>query len=245
MTRGSTVAVALALALALPAQVDAAAVAKGVAAYRAGDHATAFAAFREQAERAGGQVPPELRWNLALAALRVQRSGDAEAAVAPWLRADDAHERAGAEFVGAMAAFQRAERAAAAARLQDAEPLAWAMALQAMERSVAQFVEAATTRGGWPQAERNAQRARERLAALQRERDAAAGSKPRTERPDPPPPPAPAAQPEAAAVDRASVPLTAAEIARMRARVAQRERAKTALRRAQQRAAVAAGERAW
>ncbi len=245
MSRALVVAIALAAPLA--AQVDAAAVAAGVAAYRAGEHAAAFAAFQEQAARAGDDVPSEVRWNLALAALRVHRSLDAETAVAPWLRASDPADRSAAEFVGAMASFQRAERAAAAARLPDAEPLAWAMAMQAMERSVASFVQAAATRGGWPEAERNATRARARLAELQRERDAAAQRDPRTEQAPqpPPPPPAPAAPPEDAPVELAAAPLSAAELARLRQRVAQRDREKLAIRRESQRAAVRAGERAW
>ncbi len=219
-----------------------------VADYRAGRYQAAFATLQAEFAAAGEQASPTLRWNLALAALRVQRSSDAEAAVTPWLAGPDDRRRAEAEFVLAMASFQRAERAALAAQLPDAEPMAWTMAVQAMERSLAGFLRAANTRGSWPEAERNAARAKDRLQALQQLRDAARPPAAQQE-PSPPEPPPPQAKPEPtpeeAALGLTQDPLAAAEIARVLRRVEQKDREKRSSRREQQRRVTTAGERGW
>jgi hypothetical protein len=236
----------LGLAAVLPAQVDAAVVAQAVADYRAGRHETAHAAFAAQFAAAGDDAPAALRWNLALAALRVQRSGDAEATMQPWLAGEDPQRRAEAEFVVAMASFQRAERAALAAQLPDAEPMAWTLALQAMEKAAAGFLRSAAGRGGWPEAERNAERARARLAELQKIRDAAQQAQAKQEpEPPPPAPPAPQPEPEEAGADVTKERLGADQVARLLARVERKEREKRQQRRAEQLRATAAGERGW
>ena len=150
-----------------------------------------------------------------------------------------------------MAACQRAERAAAAAVLPDAEPLAWTMAVQAMERSLAAFTRASATRQHeWPEAIRNAARAEARLQALRSLRDAAAAPAARAESPPPPQPlplpePAPEPVPEEVPPALATDQLTATELAKVLQRVQQKEREKRGLRRAVQRRAGEAGERAW
>jgi hypothetical protein len=146
-----------------------------------------------------------------------------------------------------MASFQRAERAALAAQLPDTEPLAWTMAIQAMQRAEAGFVRAASARGSWPEAARNAGRAHARLAALQKMRDAAQQAKAKDE-PEPAPPspsPTPQPTPEEAKAEVPSEPLGAAEVAALLQRVEKKEREKRALRRERQRQATAAGERGW
>lgn len=229
-----------------PAQ-DRGAFAAAVADYRAGRHDAAFAIFRREFAAAGEAAAPELRWNLALAALRVQRSADAEAAVAPWLAERGGRRRAEAEFVVAMAAHQRALRSAAAAELADAEPLAWAAAVLQMERAVAGFERAAGFADGWPEAVRNAARAREALAELRRRQQAAQSPEARQEPAPAPevPPPAPSASdeevPAAAARDR----LSADELERLRQRVARREQEKHGARRAERQREVVVGGRAW
>lgn len=225
-----------------------AAFAAGVADYRAGRYPAAFAAFEREFAAAGETAPAVLRWNLALAALRVQRSSDAEAAVTPWLQDGDPGRRADAEFVLAMASFQRAERAAMAAQLPDAEPMAWAMAVAAMERALAGFLRGAQTRGSWPEAERNAARARARLAELQRLRDAARPDTHKQEAPPPPPPPPnrpPEPVPDDAPPGLVEEPLRAAELAAVWARIEQKEREKRTQRRDRQLRATTAGERGW
>lgn len=223
--------------------------ATAVADYRAGRHQAAFDTFQREFAAAGAAAGAPLRWNLALAALRVQRSSDAEAAVQPWLASDDAALRADAEFVLAMASFQRGERAAAAAQLADAEPMAWTMAVQAMERATAGFLRAANARGGWPEAERNAERARARHRELQQLRAAAQAppAQPEPQPPEPlPPPERPAEpQPEEAALGLTKDPLAAAELANVWRRVDQKEREKRTQRQQQQRRAMRAGERGW
>lgn len=230
---------------ALGAQEAAPSFAAAVADYRAGRHERAFATFQALAAQAGEAASPELRWNLALAALRVQRSADAEAAVAPWREAADATVRAEAAFVTALAACQRAERAALAAALPDAEPTAWTAAVAAMERAVAGFAQADAARGGWPEAQRNGARAAQRLTELRQQRDAA-HAQPRQQEPTPPPPtPQPTPQPDEQPVLLPEQPLSAAELAAVRARIAARERQKQALRRDQQARGGVVPERGW
>ena len=237
---------ALALALALSAQ-EPAAFAAAVADYRAGKHEQAFAAFQALFVAAGDAAGDALRWNLALAALRLQRSGDAEEAVAPWLAGGDAGRRADAEFVLGMAGAQRGERAAAAAQLPEAEPLAWAMAIRAMEQAGDAFVRAAGARGGWPEAERNAARAPARVEELKRLRDAAREQAAKKESAPKPLPPAPQPEPDQDddPLGLVTEPLPASELPAPARRLAQRDQKKVAARREQQRKTLRAGERAW
>lgn len=239
-------AAALAVALALPAQ-ESAAFAAAVADYRAGKHESAFAAFQAQLAAAGDAASDALRWNLALAALRLQRSGDAEEAVAPWLAGADGERRADAEFVLGMAGAQRGERAAAAAQLPDAEPLAWAMAIRAMEQAGDAFVRAAGARGGWPEAERNAARTRARVEALKRLRDAAREQAAKKESAPKPLPPAPKPKPDQDddPLGLVTEPLPASELPALARRLAQRDQKKVAVRREQQQKTLRAGERGW
>jgi hypothetical protein len=238
---------AVALAVGLPAQ-DRAAFAAAVADYRGQRFEAAFAAFQAAAAAAGDAASDELRWNLALAALRLQRSGDAEAAVLPWLRDASGGRRADGEFVVAMAQSQRAERSAAAAALPDAEPMAWAAAILQMERAVAGFERAAAMRGDWPAAVRNAERARAAVEELRRRQAAAAPPNVQQEpAPAEPPPPSPEPEPtpEVVAPELTQDRLSTAELARLRQRVAARDEQKRASRREELRQAVVQGTRAW
>jgi hypothetical protein len=247
---GRLLAPSLAAALALAAGAAAQqpdAFAAAVADYRAGRHEAAFAAFQAQFAAAGDGAGDELRYNLALAALRLQRSGDAESAVAPWLQADDAPRRADAEFVLGMAGAQRGERAAAAAQLPDAEPLAWAMAIRAMEQAGDAFVRAAAARGGWPEAERNAARTRARVDQLKRLRDAAREQAAKKESAPKPLPPAqkPKADQDEDPLGLVTDPLPASELPALARRIAARDQKKVAVRRQQQQQSLRAGERGW
>lgn len=226
----------------------AAAFAQALADYRAGRFEPAHATFTQLLAAAGDAAAPELRWNAALAALRVQRSGDAEAAMQPLLQQADTSWRSEAEFVLAMVAHQRAERAVAAAQLPDAEPLAWTMALRAMQQAIDGFARADQQRGRWPAAARNAERCRQRWREI--ERLQAAAKKPdsqRTEAPEPQPqPPRPQdARPEEVAPELAKDTLSAAEVAQLLQRLRQQERDKRALRQQVGATTGAAGERFW
>ena len=143
-----------------------------LARYRAGDYEQAWKAFSELVERGGEAAAPQARLNGALAALRLLRSGDAEALVAPLTGRDG--WRADAAFVLGMAARQHGERAVVAAELPDAEPMAWVMATKAMQRSELQLREAVRLRPDWPAAVRNLERAIRRRAEVEAARDAAA-----------------------------------------------------------------------
>ena len=244
------------IALPLPAQQPADAVpadaeatfAAAIADYRAGRFEPAHAAFAQLLAAAGDRAEAELRWNTALAALRVQRSGDAEAAIQPLLQHADVRWQAEAEFVLAMVAHQRGERAVAAAQLADAEPLAWTMARRAMQQAIDGFARADRLRSSWPQAARNAERCSVRLREI--EQLQAAAKKPdnqKTEAPEPEPePPKPADQkPEEVVPDLAKDTLTAAEVAQLLQRLRQQERDKRALRQQSAAPAARAGERFW
>ena len=68
--------------------------AAGVAAYRAGRYEEAHAGFSAELAAHEAFAPAELRTNLAMAALRVQRTGDAEAAARPLLESASVEDRA-------------------------------------------------------------------------------------------------------------------------------------------------------
>jgi len=219
----------------------------GVAAYRAGRWEDARVAFAAELAAHGAGAPAALRVNLAMAALRVQRTQDAEAAARPLLESAVIDDRAWGEFLGALASFQRGERAAAAARLPDAEPMAWETAVRSAAAAVQGWCRAAELRPGWPEALRNAERAVRRLAALQRERAAAAPATPKRTEPVPPEPPPQAAQPSTEEVqpDLVQATLSQAELERLRQRLRQKDREKRSARLLQPRRALVAGERDW
>ncbi|MBL8751179.1 MAG: hypothetical protein JNK78_18625 [Planctomycetes bacterium] len=242
---------ALAAACLLPQQPTSSAAheARGLAHYRAGHFVEAHRELAAAVAAAGNPCPEHLAYDLALAALRVQRTADAEDAIRPLLEGRDEAVRARAEFVAAMAALQRGERAAAAARLPDAEPLAWQSAVRGAELAVRGFLRAADARGTWPEARRNAERASRTLAEFRRSaaEDAAKWRENATEKAPPPPePPRPTERPpEEIAPDLAAAVLPPAEVARLLLRVQQREAEKQRMRRDAQRASAVAGERDW
>ncbi|MBL8724742.1 MAG: hypothetical protein JNK49_11885 [Planctomycetes bacterium] len=231
-----------------PTTGAAATVALAVAEYQAGRYAEAYAAYAVLGAEANAPSA-EVRLGLALAAVRVQRTGDAEAALRPLLDGGVAPEiLAEAQFVSGLAFWQRAERAEAAAQLQDAEPFALASAQRAAAQALGAFCAADRTRGGWPAALRNAERAARLGAALEQlaVRQPPNGAR---QEPDAPPPPEPEPPrpeaPDEAPPELVQEPLSAAAAAELLLRVQQREREKLQVRRAGQRRAGRAGERDW
>jgi len=233
-----------AFALQGPAPDDSS-VEKALADYRAGRYQAAFDAFRHQLDARGEQAPAELRLDAALAALRLSRTRDAEQALQPLVDAPPPAFAADVRFLQGRIAWQRAERAAAAARLADAEPMAWTMATRSLQRAHEHFVAAAHARDDWPAACRNAERALRRLTEVERERDAAAAPGAKQERLPEPPPPQPGSDPEEVAPVLQAAPLSAAELRLLQQRVLQQQRDKLRQRADEQRAATTAGERDW
>lgn len=232
-----------------PAPAPAAVFAAATADYEAGRYAAAYERFAAQLAAAAEPVPAALRWNTALAALRVLRSGAAETAIAPWRDATDPVLRAEAEYVLGLAQCQRADQAAAAAALPDAEPLAWQLALAAQDRGIAAFERAVQWRGDWPAAVRNAERAQRRRRELEQQRDRSqpdAASKEAVPEPPPPSPPVPAdPQPEEVRPEAVTAELSAAEVATLLQQLARKDQRKHQLRQQQQRRTAVAGERDW
>lgn len=214
--------------------------------YRAGRFEAARLAFAAELAALGDAAPAELRADLALAALRRQRTGDAEAACRPLLDHAEPAWRARGEFLLGLAAWQRSDRAAAAAQLPDAEPMAWELAVRATADAFHHWCRAAALQPADATARRNAERAQRRLAAQQRARDAAAQQRAPKRQPEPPPPPSDAPGPaEAATPELAPQPLSAAELLRLRERLRDLDRTKQRLRQAAQRGAARVGERDW
>jgi hypothetical protein len=213
--------------------------------YRAGRHEAARAAFAAELSALGAAAPAELRADLALAALRVQRTGEAEAACRPLLDHPESAWRARGEFLLGLAAWQRSDRAVAAASLPDAEPMAWDLAVRATASAFAHWCRAAALQPDDLAARRNAERAQRRLVEQQQARDLAVQQRRSKQAPEPPPPadtPGPAEQVQPALVQQ---PLSAAELQRLRQQLWQLEQTKQRLRQSQQRDAARAGERDW
>ena len=235
----------LPLVAALPAQQASSALDD----YRGGRHRAAFDVFQAELLAGGERAPLELRWNTALAALRLQRPADAEAAITPLLAHAQPAVVADAEFVLAMCRHQRGERAAAAAQLPDAEPMAWTMALRALQQAIDGFLRAANRPGGWPEAVRNGERCQRRLQELERLRAQQEASKPKQEqvpqRPPEAPKPAQPPEPEATAPAPVLDRLSPAELAALLQRGLQRDRKKRQERQAAAVNQAVAGERDW
>lgn len=257
----------LAACLLVPQGSSAEPFARALADYRAARYDAAWVGFREvaashaaaaPAERVAsapapgaadpdwaGALPPELRSNLAVTALRRSRPADAEAVIRPLLTQDDPAERAEAEFVLGMAALRRGELAAAAAQLPDAEPMAWQAAVDGARRAVDHFARAGERADGWPAAWRNAERSWRLLQAWQQLRDQHRQQKQHEDAPPPPPAPTDDQPQEEQLPDLAVAPLTARELAELAQKLARKEREKRAARRLQQAEQTPTGARGW
>ena len=225
-----------------PASFDAA-----LADYRAGEHERALASFTALLEQAGAMHEGELRLNASLCALQLLRSRDAEELVAPLV--DDARFRADAAFVLGMAARQHGERAVVAAKLPDAEPMAWVMATRALQRSELQFREVVRLRPDWPRAVRNLERTLRRRAEVEAEREAAAPKEAKQEdAPEPEPqlePPRPDGPPEVVIPELANAELSKEELEQLQRRVRAQQQEKVRGRQRRSRGGNGARGRDW
>lgn len=224
--------------------------ADGAAEYRAGRYPQAFAALAAAAREAAPEPPPELLHDLALAALRVGRFTDAQAA------ATQMRERGGERFAAAQAfllgsiGWARSERAEAAARLRDAEPGAWDSAIRGAEQARDGWSAAAASRDDWPAARRNVERALRRIDELRRAQAEQQREMKRTSKSDPeplPPPDQPEPEPgtEQAPHEPQVAPLPPEQVQRLFDRLLAKEREKLAQREAERSSRPSTVERDW
>ncbi len=228
MKRGAILAVAALLSAAQGGDVavDSARFTDGLAAYRSGEHERALEVFSALLGRSERGPAAEVRLNAALSALQLLRSRDAEEFVAPLV--DDERWAADAAFVLALAARQHGERAVVAAKLPDAEPMAWVMASRALQRSELQFREAVRLRPEWGAAVRDLERTLLRRREVEAEREAAAPKEAKQE--EAPEPQLevskPDAPPEVVVPEIAQAELSAEELAQLQRRVLAQQRDK-------------------
>lgn len=215
--------------------------------YRRGEYEAAFEGFQAILERAGPAVRPEVRLNAGLCALRLLRSRDAEELVAPL--SDVEGRRADAAFVLALAARQHGERAVVAAKLPDAEPMAWVMATRAMQQSEAQFRAAVRLRPDWGEAVRNLERTLLRRAEVEAERASAKPKEAKQEdAPQPEPvvePPRSASPPEVVIPEVMQEALSASELLQLQELVRSQQRQKVRGRQERSRGNAKLGGRDW
>ena len=256
-------AVALGLALAACGKAG-----DGLSAYRDGRFADAHRVLAEALRDAGPSASPELAVDAALAALRDGALDEATSAAKDAAARGDADVAAFAEFVRGNAAYAKCDLAEAQARLPESEPFAFDIAIRWAMAAREAWIAAAASREDWPEARRNVERANLRLTALsQAKADAEVQRKrpgPPKIRPKPlpgdgkgdkppapePPRPSPGAQagkePKDPGGDEAVVTeLSPAEVKRLLDRLAEKEREKIALRRAEQEKRRADVERDW
>jgi hypothetical protein len=138
-----------------------------------------------------------------------------------------------------------------------AEPTGFARAIVEVERAAAAWQSAAVSRDDWPEARRNVERALRKLDELRAQKRDAEGKRaergpPPIELPPPvvdaprePPPPPPDAPPEEALLEPALAPLAPDAVRALLDVLQRKEREKQAIRRAEQDAVGARGERDW
>lgn len=226
--------------------------AEGVRAYRDGRYEDAHAAFAAAEADAGHGASAGLLHDLALAALRIGRLREAE-----W-SAEKAVVRGGAAFAGfrdfvfGNAAWLRCQQAVAEAGLVDPDPTAFTRAITHGEAARDAWIAAATSRTDWPAARRNVERVQRALEEL-RDRKAAADAARKArqagsaeEQPAPAEGEGPSEEVEQAPeLQTDEGALSAAELERLLAQLAAKEREKQALRRATRAARSSEVERDW
>lgn len=174
--------------------------ASGLDAYRAGRFEDAAAAFRATIAAEGEAASAEVRANLALAALRSGALTEAEVAARAAAERDADRFAGFARFVEGSVAFARCDQSMAQASGPEAESFALDIALSQAARARDAWRDAVRTRGDWPEARRNVERALRRIDELERLKRERATPPPQQE-PDPPPandPVAPDREPDAA-----------------------------------------------
>lgn len=221
----------------------------GAEAYREGRFEEAYALLSEEVETEGESASPELLYNHALAALRVGEPRLAQ------FSADKALGRGGeafgprCRFVLGNAAFAQALNAERQADTPEAEPFAFDVAIRYAGIARDSWALAAAIRVGWPEAERNVERALTKLQELGEKRAAAEErNKPRTA-PKPDPLPLPGGGDQKVTED--GVPealltrLTEEQVLALIERLGEKEREKLTVRRAHRRERMRDVEKDW
>jgi hypothetical protein len=215
--------------------------------YRDAKYEQAQASLMAQLASAPDQGEAELRLNASLCALRLLHSRDAEELVAPLV--DDQAWAAEAAFVLGLASNQHAERAVVAARLADAEPMAWVMATRAIRGAELHFRRVVASRPNWGEAVRNLERVVRRRAEIEAERAAAKtpdAKKESAPEPEPPTPPEDKDPTEEVVIPEvAAAQLSAKELAELQQRVREQQDKKRLGRQQRSRHSAVAGERDW
>ncbi|MFT4840972.1 MAG: hypothetical protein ACI8UD_001216 [Planctomycetota bacterium] len=221
--------------------------AAAVADYRAGKFGAALASLQAELAVRGDEAAPEVRLNASLCALRLLHSRDAEELIAPL--ADDEQWGPEAAFVLGLASSQHAERALVAAKLVDAEPMAWGMASRAVQGAELQFRRAVSLKPDWPEAVRNLERTIRRRAEIEADRAAATAPDAKKEdapKPEPDQPPKNQDQaPEVVIPEIAVAELTAKELTELQQRVRDQQRQKVTGRQQRSRTGSTSGDRDW
>lgn len=227
----------------------------GRKAFREGRFEDAWRAFAASEAEAGDEASAELSYNLALAALAAGRMPEAEAA------AERAAARGGPAFdarrafIRGSAAFARCLKAEIALFAPAPPPAAFTAAIAQAEAARDAWQEAAAGRADWPEARRNVERARIKLAALRKMKEDAERDKKRKdptpeERPQPEPEPRPEPPRKPETVDEPA-PVTEAdelppaEVRRLAEKLAKKEAEKTRLRLARVATGTPGVERDW
>ena len=220
----------------------------GYAAFAAGRHADAQAAFARVIADAGERPDPAMLFNLALAALHAGDLRTAEATARRLGEQGGEPALTKAAFLLGNVAWAQCELATAQASGPEAEPFALDVAIRRARAAAAAFARAALGSEDWPAARRNAERAQLRLHELQRQK---AGQKTDVKKEADQAKPQVVATPQDAQPTDLTPPptrereLTADELQRLFDQLAKKDQQKRAARTERQRATQAPGERDW
>ncbi len=224
----------------------------GHEAYEDGRFEDAHAAFRRASEADADGASAEVLYNRALAALRAGDLADARSASEKAARLAAGATVSRCDFLLGHLAFAQCTLAEAQAKTAGAEPFAFDVAITYAKRAHESFAVAAMSGSGWPAARRNAERSLLKLRDLQEQKDRAKQERKRQRDPKPKPKPQPKPKPKPAP-DPEPQPDTAPQtkelspeqILGLIEKLAQKEREKIGMRKAQRAERSAAIERDW
>ena len=188
----------------------------------------------------------------ALAALRNGELSNAEAFAEEAAALGDEEVVARAEFLRGNAAFARCWIAEVQATQPGAEPFAFDVAIAFADKARRLWQLAAMSRPDWPQARRNVERALLKLEELKNKKQAREDERKKTDpqpQPRKKPTPTPTTPEDKRAEDAKDDPqlkeLSPEEVVRLIEKLAQKEREKLGLRRAERKTRMAGVERDW
>jgi hypothetical protein len=217
----------------------------GREAYAAGRFAEAHDAF----VAAGDDVAPAALVNRAMAGLRAGRLRDAADVLARAIEAGDREVAARATFLRGNVAFAQCELAEKQANTLEAEPFAFDISIRYAQAARDHWREAAMTRDDWPAARRNVERALLKLYTLERKKREAERRRERKTEKEPKPEPVPEPPPEDVTEKTEKDPAVAAlgseQVLALFQRLAEKEKEKRELRRAERAKTMASVEKDW